>query len=499
MKIKLECASVVDCKCDVLIVNEFEGVKHPGGATGAVDKALGGEISKLLFSGAINGKLGSTYPIQTYGKIKADEIICVGLGKSGDFDLDKVRIVSDAAIKAAKRCRAKRVATIIHGAGIGGLEVKQAASAVAEGSLLGDYKFKGFKTEVEDDEPGIEELVIVDYDPEKIKLIEPDVELAKILVESTNKAKDLVNSPSNKNTPTHLAEYASSMAKEMKMECQILGREEIIKKGMDALYSVSKGSKEEPKVIVLKYNNGGKSDVYGLIGKGVTFDSGGISIKPSSKLSEMKTDMAGAATVIEVMRVIAKLKLKINVIAVIPATENMPGGNAYKPGDIIGSLFGKTIEIISTDAEGRLILADAISYAKELGAKKLIDIATLTGGCRVALGDVAAGIMGNDDGLIEKLIESSKATGEKLWRLPLYEEYKEYLKSDVADIKNCTDTGGKASPSVGGIFLQKFAGDTGWAHIDIGGTAYLDKAAGYLTSGATGYGVRLLADFFKNL
>jgi len=498
MKIKLECVSVENCKCDTLIVNEFEGVKHPGGATGAVDKALGGEISKLLASGAINGKLGSTYPIQTYGKIKADEVICVGLGKSADFNLDKVRIVSDAAIKAAKRCRARRVATIIHGAGIGGLDPKLAAQAVAEGSMLGDYKFKGFKTEVENNEPVIDELVIVDHDPEKIRSIEPSIELAQILVDSTNRARDLVNSPSNKNTPTYLAEYASSMAKEMKMECQVLGRDEIIKKGMDALYSVSRGSKEEPKVIVLKYK-GGTGDTYGLIGKGITFDSGGISLKPSSKLSEMKTDMAGAAIVIEVMRTVAKLKLKVNIIAVIPMTENMPGGNAYKPGDVIGSLSGKTIEVINTDAEGRLILADAISYAKELGAIKLIDIATLTGGVKVALGDVAAGLMGNNDELAGKLLKSSEATGEKLWRLPLYEEYKEYLKSDIADIQNTSESGGKASASVGGTFLQKFVGDMPFAHIDIGGTAYIEKEQAYLTTGATGYGVRLLVNFFNNL
>jgi leucyl aminopeptidase len=283
----------------------------------------------------------------------------------------------------------------------------------------------------------------------------------------------------------------------MKLEYQVMGREEIKKKGMDALYNVSKGSDEEPKMIVMKYNGGG-SVTYGLIGKGITFDSGGISLKPSSKLAEMKTDMAGAAAVIEVMRVLSKLKLKVNVIAVIPATENMPGGHAYKPGDIISSLSGKTIEIISTDAEGRLILADAITYAKELGAQKLIDIATLTGGVRVALGDAASGIMGNDQKLVDKLIQSSKATGEKLWQLPLYEEYKNYLKSDNADLLNCTESGGKASTSVGGIFLQRFAGDTPWAHIDIGGTAYLEKGIGYLASGATGYGVRLLAHFLQN-
>lgn len=498
MKIKLECASIADIKCDCLIVNEFEGVKHPGGATGAVDKALGGEISKLLASGEINGKIGSTNVVHTLCKIPANEVICVGLGKSADFDLDKVRIVSNAAIKAAKRSHAKRVATIIHGAGIGGLDPKQAIQAVVEGSLLGDYKFKGFKTEKDDDNSSVEELVIVDYDPQKIKKIEPGVELAQVIIEATNKARDLVNSPSNKITPTYLANYAKELAKELKLECQVMGREEIGKKGMDALYQVAKGSKEEPKLIVLKYNGGG-SEVYGVIGKGITFDSGGISIKPSSKLAEMRTDMAGAAAVIEMVRVVAKLKLKVNVIAVIPATENMPGGNAYKPGDIIGSLSGKTIEVISTDAEGRLIIADAITYAKELGAKKLIDIATLTGGCRVALGEAAAGIMGNDQGLIDQLIASSKATGEKLWQLPLYEEYKEYLKSDDADMKNCTESGGKASPSVGGIFIQNFAGDTPWAHIDIGGTAYIEKGIGYLGQGATGYGVRLLSNFFSSL
>jgi len=498
MKIRLECASITEIKCDVLIVNEFEGVKHPGGATGAIDKALDGEISKLLASGEITGKLGSTNVVHTMCKIPADEVICVGLGKANEFNYDKVRIVSDAAIKATKRTHAKRVATIIHGAGIGGLDPKLAAQAVVEGSLIGDYKFKGFKSEKDDENSNLQELVLVDYDPKKIKEIEPNVEMAQIIIEATNKARDIVNSPSNKVTPTFLADYAKELAKDMKLEFQALSREDIKKKGMDALYNVSKGSDEEPKMIVLKYSGGGK-ETYGLIGKGITFDSGGISIKPSSKLSEMKTDMAGAAAVIEVMRVIAKLKLPLNVIAVIPATENMPGGHAYKPGDVIGSLSGKTIEIITTDAEGRLILADAITYAKELGATKLVDIATLTGGVRVALGDAASGIMGNDQHLIDALIESSKATGEKLWQLPLFEEYKEYLKSDIADIMNATESGGKASTSVGGVFLQKFAGDTPWAHIDIGATAYLEKGFGYLSSGATGYGVRLLVNFLQNM
>jgi leucyl aminopeptidase len=497
MKIRLECASITEIKCDILIINEFEGVKSPGGATGAIDKALGGEITKLLASGEITGKLGETVPVRTFCKLPASEVINVGLGKAEDFDRDKVRIVADAAIKAAKRSKAKVVATIIHGAGCGCIDPKLAAQAVVEGSLLGEYKFKGFKTEKDDDKSAIEELIIVDYDPEKIKAVADNVELAKTIIEATNKARDLINSPSNKITPTYLAKYAEELAKECKLECKVLGRDEIIKQGMDALYNVSKGSKEEPKMIMLKYSGGGNG-TYALIGKGITFDSGGISIKPSKNMAEMKTDMSGAATVFEVMRVISKLKLKVNVIAIAPCTENMPSGGAYKPGDVIGSMSGKTIEIISTDAEGRLILADAITYAIQLGADKLIDIATLTGGVRVALGDVAAGIMGNDQELIDSVLVSSKNTGEKLWQLPLYEEYSEYLKSEVADMMNCTEAGGKASSSVGGVFLEKFAGKTPWAHIDIGGTAYLEGAKKYLATGATGYGVRLLVDFLQH-
>jgi leucyl aminopeptidase len=329
MKIKLECVPITEIACDVLIVNEFEGVKHPGGATGAVDKALDGEITKLSSSGELNGKLCSTVPVRTYCKLKANEVICVGLGKASEFNYDKVRLVSDSAIKAAKRSRAKKVATIIHGAGIGGLDPKLAAQAVVEGSLLGEYKFKGFKTEIDDDDKNsIEELIIVDYDPQKIKEIKESVELAQVIIDATNKARDIINSPSNKITPTYLGKYAQDMAREMKLECQVLGRDEKIKKGMDALYNVSKGSKEEPKMIVIKYNGGGK-DTTALIGKGITFDSGGISLKPSKNMAEMKTDMAGAATAINVMRAISKLKPKVNIIAVIPAPENKPGGDVY--------------------------------------------------------------------------------------------------------------------------------------------------------------------------
>jgi leucyl aminopeptidase len=242
---------------------------------------------------------------------------------------------------------------------------------------------------------------------------------------------------------------------------------------------------------------GWKKPEIALVGKGITFDSGGISIKPSNKMWQMKYDMAGAAAVLEAMRVISRLKLGRNVIGLLPCTENMPDGEAHKPGDVVGSLSGKTIEIISTDAEGRMVMADGISYAKRLGARKIIDIATLTGACVSALGDAASGVMGNDQELVNSLITAGQRSGEKLWQLPLLEEYKDYSKSEVADIKNCTEQG-KASPSIGGLFLQLFAEETPWAHIDIAGTAYLDKGRWYLTDGATGVMVRTLVEYLRS-
>ncbi len=488
MRIKVECASITEFPCDLLVVNEFEGVKHPGGATGAVDKALNGLITDLTASEEIDGKLGKTTVIHTQDKIPAKRVLVVGLGKREDFDLEAVRKVSAAALKSAKGVKTKKVATIVHGAGIGGLPTKEASKALVEGGIIGDYKYEEFVTKKEEPEVKIEELIIVECEKEKIKDIEDGARLGEVIASAVNRVRDLVNGPSNKITPTFLAEYAKGIG----IECEVLGLSDIKRIGMEAIASVAKGSKEEPKVVVLKWKGEEKKkETIGLIGKGITFDAGGISLKDPKKLAEMKMDMAGAAVVIEVMRVVSQLNFKKNVIAVIPLTENMPDGGALKPGDIISSLAKVSIEIVSTDAEGRMILADAITYAKGLGATALIDIATLTGGCTVALGDVASGIFGNDQKLIDKTIEIGKNAGEKLWQLPIYKEYKEYLKSEAADIKNCMEDS-KASPSTGAIFLQKFVEDIPWIHMDIAGTAYLDREIGYLSKGATGAGLRTI-------
>jgi len=503
MRIKVESASIVEMKSDLLVVNLFEGVKKPGGAAAAVDKALEGQLSRMLVSREFCGKSGEVSIVHTLGKLPADKVALVGLGEQKEFGLDSARKAAAAAVNAARKLKVKRMASIVHGAGAGGLSVKDAAQATVEGSILGQYEFEGYKKEAGDEGRGtIDEMVVVEKDKAKIKNIQEGAAIGEVLANAQNRARDLVSAPANKATPTYLAHYAAKMAKEVGLECEVLDPK---KEKMEAIWAVAKGSKEPAKVVVLRTKGqrpkakGTRQKARGpiaLIGKGVTFDAGGISLKPSKKLWEMKTDMAGAAAVIEAMRALAELGVKKSVMAVIPLTENMPDGGALKPGDVVSSLAGITTEIISTDAEGRLILADAITYAKKEGAATLVDCATLTGGCVTALGDVASGLLANDDKLADGIQKAAASSGERLWRLPLFEEYKEYLKSSIADQKNCTEGRG-ASPSIGAIFLAKFVGETPWAHIDIAGTAYLSRGRGYLSEGATGVPLRTLVEFLR--
>ena len=308
----------------------------------------------------------------------------------------------------------------------------------------------------------------------------------------------MVNEPANYMTPTHMAEMATKLAESRGLEVSILDQEKMAEMGMGALLGVAQGSRQPPKFIVLQYKGGDSDETnVALVGKGVTFDSGGISIKPSENLEEMKGDMAGGAAVIAAISAIAQLKPKINVMAVVPATENLPGGNALKPGDILTAMNGKTIEIISTDAEGRLILADALSYAKKLGAKYIVDVATLTGACRVALGDITTGAFGNNQELMDRVITAGTEAGEYIWQMPMYDEYKEQNKSDVADVKN---VGGRLGGAITAAkFLAEFINDTPWVHLDIAGTSLSEKELGYLVKGATGVPVRTLVNLVLSL
>jgi len=495
MKIDVKCISDVHVRSELLVVNHYEGDKQLGEAAKSADKALSGMIAKMVKEGEIDGKLGKITLIHNTGRLKAKRLAVVGLGKREKLDLDAVRCAAAAVVNKAREIKARSIATVVHGAGKGGLDIELASKALVEGSVLGVYRFAGYAKEKEPALFQADRLILIESDRRKIKSIRAGAELGRIIAEAENRARDLVNAPSNKMTPTGFAKLSGHIAKISKLKFTSLDPK---KEGMGALCSVAKGSDEPPRLVAIEYRGNPKSkEKIALVGKGITFDSGGISLKPSKNMEEMKTDMAGAAAVLGIMSLLSDIKPKKNVIGVIPLTENMPSGHATKPGDVATSLSGYTIEVINTDAEGRLILADAITYAKKRGATKIIDIATLTGGCIIALGDTASGIIGNDDEMIGQLIKIGNECGQKMWQLPLYDEYKEMMKSKIADLKNSSETG-KASPSTGAAFLSKFVGDTPWAHLDIAGTACLTKSSKYLVEGATGVPVRAIIEWLLN-
>ena len=509
MDIRVVAEDVTKFKGDALVVNMFEGVKTPGGATGAVDAILGGAIRKLIQAGEVTGKWGEQTLLHTSGVLLADRVLVVGLGKAEDFTLDRVRQVSAEASKHLRKIAARRIGTIVHGAGThvgahagaqtgtGGLNAAQAAQALAEGAMLGLYRFTRYKKNDEDARE-IEVLTILERDHEKVRAMSEAVRRGRLLAEATNSARDLVNEPGNALTPTELARRAKQIARRGRIRCQVLGPAELRRLGARALLGVARGSQEPPCLIVLEYRRGRRGGPHlGLVGKGITFDSGGISIKPAENMEAMKGDMAGAAAVIAATAAIAGLQLPIHVTAVVPATENLPSGTALKPGDILRAMSGKTIEVINTDAEGRLVLADALHYARSRKATHLVDVATLTGACVVALGTVNSGAFTNNQLFLDKVVASGKAAGEKIWPLPMDPEYDELIKSDVAEIKN---TGGRKGGAITGAkFLQHFVGDTPWVHLDIAGTSESDKDKGYQPKGATGVMVRTLANLAVEL
>ncbi len=500
MKINVEISDIVQNSAEALIVNLFEGVNQPAGGTGAVDKALGNAISDELTHGkTFKGKLGETLVISTHGKIPARYVVVVGLGKPEKLKSLQLRRASAAAIRACQKLKVNRVATLLHGAGIGNVPAETAARLLAEGSLLGSYKFtlrKTGKTEAEKEAAPlgnpIEALTIVEQDAQKKAAIETGIRMGSIIADATNLARDLAFDSANYVTPTFLAKKAQEISQN-EVTCKIYEQADIEKMGMGSFLSVSKGSDQPPKLIHLTYKpKGTPKKKVTLVGKGITFDSGGYSLKPANAMELMKDDMTGAAVVISTMKAIAELgNLDIQVDGIAPCCENMVNGKANKPGDIVTAMNGKTIEINNTDAEGRLILADGLTYAQQnVHPDELIDLATLTGACIVALGKEASGIMGTNDELIDGIRHAGEPAGERFWPLPLYEEYKEMLKSDVADMIN-SGSKGQAGSSAGGIFLNEFVEpDQKWVHLDIAGPSYTDRDVPEVPKGATGVGVR---------
>ena len=449
--------------CDLLVVSMFEGEKT------SCELANKYAVDEDKFE----GKFGETYLLPTYGQEVYRKVLVLGLGKKEEFNPNKMREASAKAIKKAMQIEAKTVAFSLDG-----IEFDY-SEQFTMGALIADYSFDKYKSEKKDKK--VKEVYV--------QANEAMVRKAEKIAAAMSFARNLANEPAQFATPSELAAIACDLG----LETKIYDREECEHMGMGAFLAVAKGSAQEPKFIHMKYSVENPKKRIAIIGKGITFDSGGLDIKPPSSMLTMKDDMSAAACVLGVMSVIKEFNPQVEVHGIIAACENMPGCSAYKPGDILTAKNGKTIEIDNTDAEGRLTLADALCYACELGVDEVVDLATLTGACMVALGTAAAGIMGNNDEFVSKLIDTAQRSGERYWKLPLWDDYFESLKSDIADMKNTGSRWGGASTA--GCFLQKFVKDVKWAHIDIAGTAFLEKPQHEFIKGATGAGVRTLLNY----
>ena len=506
--VNVAAGDITDFATPALVVNLFQGVTQPSGGTGAVDRALDGAISALIADGEIKGKLGELTLLHTMGRIPASRVVVAGLGKADNFDAAAVRRVSGDVARFLRGKGVSEFATIAHGAGIGGLDAGESAQAIAEGTLLGLYQFDTYRSNgsgADDDEgagsngAGIASVAIVERDAGSLDALTAGVSVGTVLAESTMLARDLVNHPANVMTPTRMADAAREVAETVGLELDIIDRDRMTEHGMGALLGVAQGSEEPPKLIVLTYRGDPDhpENNLGLVGKGITFDTGGISLKPAANMEAMKGDMAGGASVIAAMRAIGSLQPRINVTGLIAATENMPGGKAQRPGDVVTAMNGKTIEVINTDAEGRLVLADALCYARSLGITRLVDVATLTGAMVVTLGKACTGMMGNSAGLAKDISAAGERSGERFWELPMLEDYRELIRSDVADMKN---TGGRQAGSItAAMLLREFAEDADWVHLDIAGTSTASSSKGHLVKGATGVPTRTLAQLAVNL
>jgi len=460
------------------------------------DTAVSAAAADLIASGEVTGKAMESTLLHKPAGLKAKRLLLIGGGKAKSFAASDVRKIAGAALRTIKAKDLKSFAIVAPAAL--GISPADAAKVIVEGAYVGSFDPDYYKSDRK--VQSIDELTIVAPRSSDEKQVQAAIKTGSIIGESQNFTRDLVNEPGNRMTPTILAERAKKMADEVGLQCEVFGPDKIKELKMGAFWSVAQGSPDEPaRLIVMRYEPAGAPEkpVLGLVGKGITFDSGGISIKPSDGMEKMKYDMAGGAGMIGAMRAIAQLKPNVRVIGIVCATENMPSGTAQKPGDVQIAMSGKSIEIINTDAEGRLVLADGLHYAKQLGATHLIDAATLTGACVVALGMINAGIFSNDDKFYESFNASLQASGEKMWRLPVEDDYREMIKSSIADIVN---SGGRWGGAVtAAMFLKEFVGDTPWIHLDIAGVAWMEEAKPWIAKGPSGIPVRSLVEFVRSL
>ncbi|HXI61697.1 MAG TPA: leucyl aminopeptidase [Pyrinomonadaceae bacterium] len=477
-----------------LAIAVFKDEKANNGLLKTLDAAVGGMIADVIESEEFTAKPGETAYFHVSSKsLKARRVLLIGCGERSSY---KAAQITQMAGTATRFLRSKNVKTVAIAPRADG-DTEKVAQTAAVGAVMGLFELDKYRTS-DKEKRELKSVTVVIEGADK-KAVQRGADRGRIIGESTNFTRDLANEPGGHMTPTIIAARAKQVAKEFGLSIDILDQRQMEKLGMGSLLGVSRGSEEPPKLIILKYEpsrfRSRKGELLALVGKGITFDSGGISLKPGENMELMKYDMTGAATVIGTMRAIAQLKPSVPVLGVAPCSENLPSGKATKPGDVLTAMTGKTIEVINTDAEGRLVLADAIAYAKKLGATRIIDMATLTGAVSIALGDVNTAILGTDQKLIDEVIASGTEVGEKFWQLPLDDEYTKQIKSDIADIKNVG--GKKAGTITAAAFLKEFAEDTPWAHLDIAGTAWGDPATPYRSKGPTGVAVRTLVEFIE--
>ena len=496
MEVESHSGPYLDVDAQALAITVFKDEKSDSGFLKDLDAATGGIIKSVIDAGELKGKEGETVYLHLSGesKLKARRLLLIGAGEQKDYTTAQVSVVAGTAVRLLRSKGVKTIAFVPRTEG----DPEIVASAAVEGAFMALFDLDKYRT-VDKEEKVIDRFVVVsDKDAAAIKR---GVKRGQVIGESINFTRDLANEPGGSLTPTDMADRAREMANEFGLSIDVLDEARMEQEGMGSLLSVSRGSDEPAKLIILKYAPAkareGDDKLLALVGKGITFDSGGISLKPGESMELMKYDMTGGATVLGAMRAIAQLKPSVPVLGVVPCAENLPSGKATKPGDVVRAMTGKTIEVINTDAEGRLILADAIAYAKKLGATTVIDMATLTGAVSIALGDVNTAVIGTDQVLIDEIIGAGKEVGEKFWQLPLDKEYSKQIKSDIADIKNVG--GRKAGTITAAAFLKEFADGLSWAHLDIAGTAWGDEAKPHRSKGPTGIAVRTLLNIVRRL
>ncbi len=488
MKIVASADPLTEARGDVLVVERYAGESRLTPAGARVDRALDGLLARALGEERFEGRLGETTYLHAAGRLAVKRVLVVGMGPRGECTADTIRRAASAALRRARDLGARSAVMSLVGAR---LPARVRAQALGEGALLGLYAFDRYKTKKGEDR-AIETLTVVAPEAREQAAVREGLRVAELWGEATNFARDLINEPANSVTASVLAQHAEAIAKAGGLRIRVYDRAACARMGMGAFLGVNKGSQEPPRFIHLAYTpkrRAARRIV--LIGKGITFDSGGLDLKPPDAMERMKGDMSGAAAVLGVMKVLPRLAPPVEVHGLIAATDNMPSGSATKPGDILRAMNGKTIEVNNTDAEGRLTLADAMAYAvQEIKPDAMVDIATLTGACSIALGSLCAGVMSTNPGLQARILQAAEIAGERMWPLPLIEEYKEGLKSDVADLRNTGPRPGGAITAA--LFLKEFAGDTPWVHLDIAGAAFPDKELPYAPKGGVGFGTRTL-------